>query len=234
MAGEPRPRRFTRSTELPLGALREPSRRSRRSRRRRAPGEIAIAVVGAHLSGMPLNGELRALNARFRRGRPTTAPDYRLYALAGHDAAEARPAARRRRQWRADRARDLGADRRRLSAASSPRSRRRCRSARSRLADGRQVQGLPGRSRRRSRARAISRISAAGARCGGNREGSQRTVNELACCCVTMFAAPPILQRLHVGLVFLAHREDMGAHRVGWRRRAGRAGSLTTTLSCST
>ena len=45
-----------------------------------AAGEIALAVVGAHLSGMPLNGELRALGARFSRPR-ATAPDYRLYAL---------------------------------------------------------------------------------------------------------------------------------------------------------
>src|SRR5262249_40083464 len=45
-------------------------------------GEVAIAVVGAHLSGMPLNGELTALGARFLR-KAETAPDYRLYALAG-------------------------------------------------------------------------------------------------------------------------------------------------------
>jgi len=45
-------------------------------------GEIALAVVGAHLSGMPLNGELRALNARLLRETRTTA-DYRLFALAG-------------------------------------------------------------------------------------------------------------------------------------------------------
>ena len=45
-------------------------------------GEIAIAVVGAHLSGMPLNGELRALNARLLR-TTTTAADYRLFALRG-------------------------------------------------------------------------------------------------------------------------------------------------------
>ena len=43
--------------------------------------EIAIAVVGAHLSGMPLNGELRALDARLLEAT-STAPDYRLYALA--------------------------------------------------------------------------------------------------------------------------------------------------------
>lgn len=43
---------------------------------------IEIVVVGAHLSGMPLNGELTSLGASFRRAVTTTA-DYRLYALAG-------------------------------------------------------------------------------------------------------------------------------------------------------
>ncbi|HEY1944241.1 MAG TPA: allophanate hydrolase [Roseiarcus sp.] len=42
--------------------------------------EIEIAVVGAHLSGLPLNGELKALGARFVREAGTRA-DYRLYAL---------------------------------------------------------------------------------------------------------------------------------------------------------
>jgi allophanate hydrolase len=42
--------------------------------------EIAIAVVGAHLSGMALNGELQALDARLLE-EAVTAPDYRLYAL---------------------------------------------------------------------------------------------------------------------------------------------------------
>jgi allophanate hydrolase len=42
--------------------------------------EIAIAVVGAHLSGMALNGELQALGARLLEAT-TTAPDYKLYAL---------------------------------------------------------------------------------------------------------------------------------------------------------
>ena len=46
----------------------------------RAAGEIAIAVVGAHLSGMPLNGELKALGGRLLE-ETATAPDYRLYAL---------------------------------------------------------------------------------------------------------------------------------------------------------
>jgi allophanate hydrolase len=43
---------------------------------------IDIAVVGLHLSGMPLNGELRALGAAFSRAARTTA-SYRLYALGG-------------------------------------------------------------------------------------------------------------------------------------------------------
>jgi len=47
-----------------------------------AAHETAIAVVGAHLSGMPLNGELTALGARFLKAT-TTAADYRLFALAG-------------------------------------------------------------------------------------------------------------------------------------------------------
>jgi allophanate hydrolase len=42
--------------------------------------EIPIAVVGAHLSGMALNGELKALNGRLVE-TAKTAPDYRLYAL---------------------------------------------------------------------------------------------------------------------------------------------------------
>lgn len=50
-------------------------------------GEIAIAVVGAHLSGMPLNGELTTLGGRFLE-KTATAPDYRLFALAGTNPAK--------------------------------------------------------------------------------------------------------------------------------------------------
>ena len=42
--------------------------------------EITIAVVGAHLSGMALNSELRVLGGRMLEAT-TTAPDYKLYAL---------------------------------------------------------------------------------------------------------------------------------------------------------
>ncbi|QQO19273.1 allophanate hydrolase [Bradyrhizobium diazoefficiens] len=41
---------------------------------------IPIAVVGAHLSGMVLNGELKALDGRLIEAAKT-APDYKLYAL---------------------------------------------------------------------------------------------------------------------------------------------------------
>lgn len=46
------------------------------------PSEILLAVVGAHLSGQPLNGQLTERNARLVR-QTRTAPDYRLYALEG-------------------------------------------------------------------------------------------------------------------------------------------------------
>jgi allophanate hydrolase len=43
-------------------------------------GDFAVAVVGAHMSGMALNGELRTLGARLIE-HAVTAPDYKLYAL---------------------------------------------------------------------------------------------------------------------------------------------------------
>ena len=45
-------------------------------------GETAVAVVGAHLSGLPLNGQLTSRGGRFLQATET-APDYRLYALPG-------------------------------------------------------------------------------------------------------------------------------------------------------
>jgi allophanate hydrolase len=59
----------TGSVQPPLAPLRIP-----------ASGDIPIAVVGAHLSGMALNSELRTLGARLLEST-ATAPDYRLYAL---------------------------------------------------------------------------------------------------------------------------------------------------------
>ncbi|MGI4780017.1 MAG: allophanate hydrolase [Janthinobacterium lividum] len=43
---------------------------------------VQVAVVGAHLRGMPLNGQLTGRDARLLR-ETTTAPIYRLYALPG-------------------------------------------------------------------------------------------------------------------------------------------------------
>ncbi len=50
--------------------------------RRAAAGEIALAVCGAHMSGLPLNGELTGRGGRLIRAC-STAPAYRLHALAG-------------------------------------------------------------------------------------------------------------------------------------------------------
>ncbi|WP_375455871.1 allophanate hydrolase [uncultured Methylobacterium sp.] len=67
---------------VPIGASAEPVPAPAESPARAAPGEIELAVVGAHLSGLALNGELTGLGARFLRAVPT-APDYRLHALPG-------------------------------------------------------------------------------------------------------------------------------------------------------
>lgn len=46
------------------------------------PDEMAIAVCGAHMAGLPLNGQLTSRGGRFLRAT-MTAGDYRLYALNG-------------------------------------------------------------------------------------------------------------------------------------------------------
>jgi allophanate hydrolase len=75
-------REFHAATGLPLGALGYKQPPLSRRPTRPAEGEVPLAVVGAHLSGMPLNGELRGVGARLIE-RAVTAPHYRLYALAG-------------------------------------------------------------------------------------------------------------------------------------------------------
>jgi allophanate hydrolase len=75
-------RAFHAATRLPLGALDYAQPLLTEETPALAPGEIVLAVVGAHLSGMPLNGELRALGARLIEDTKTTA-HYRLYALPG-------------------------------------------------------------------------------------------------------------------------------------------------------
>jgi allophanate hydrolase len=75
-------RQFHAATGLPLGALKAMQPPLPKTSTALAVGEIALAVVGAHLSGMPLNGELRAAGGRLLEAA-VTAPHYKLYALAG-------------------------------------------------------------------------------------------------------------------------------------------------------
>jgi allophanate hydrolase len=72
---------FHADTGLPLGALKLPQPALTPMSKLPAYGEAAVAVVGAHLSGLPLNGELRTLGGRLLEAAKT-APEYRLYALS--------------------------------------------------------------------------------------------------------------------------------------------------------
>ena len=73
---------FHADTQLPLGALKAPQAKLAPLANVAADDEIAVAVVGAHLSGLPLNGELTSLGGRLLEATKT-APDYKLYALNG-------------------------------------------------------------------------------------------------------------------------------------------------------
>ena len=66
----------------PMGATGRPAAAPAPRALRAAPGLIEIAVVGAHLSGMPLNHELTQRGGVFLR-EVETAPDYALFALPG-------------------------------------------------------------------------------------------------------------------------------------------------------
>jgi allophanate hydrolase len=69
-------------TDLPLGATGSPRPPVSPVQSHVPEGMIAVAVVGAHLAGLPLNRELLDLGGVFVRAA-RTAPDYRFYALAG-------------------------------------------------------------------------------------------------------------------------------------------------------
>ena len=74
--------RFHHATGLTLGATGMPMPAPEPPPVIAQPATVKVAVVGAHLSGMPLNGQLTDRGARLLR--PTeTAPQYRLYALPG-------------------------------------------------------------------------------------------------------------------------------------------------------
>ena len=46
------------------------------------PREMAVVLVGAHMTGLPLNGQIAGLGGRFL-ARTATAPKYRLFRLPG-------------------------------------------------------------------------------------------------------------------------------------------------------
>jgi allophanate hydrolase len=75
-------RAFHADTALPLGATGKPQPPLAAIPALAADNEISVAVVGAHLSGMPLNRELTAFGARFLE-ETATAADYRLFLLPG-------------------------------------------------------------------------------------------------------------------------------------------------------
>lgn len=75
-------RAFHAASGLPLGATGKPQPALAPLPSAARAGMIEIALVGAHLSGMPLNGELTGLGGTFLRSTTTTA-DYRLFALPG-------------------------------------------------------------------------------------------------------------------------------------------------------
>jgi allophanate hydrolase len=76
--------RFHHATGLTQGAMGTPLPAPRAIRGLAAEGAdmLPLAVVGAHLSGMPLNGQLTERGATLLR-TATTSPAYRLHALPG-------------------------------------------------------------------------------------------------------------------------------------------------------
>jgi allophanate hydrolase len=77
-------RRWERATDLPAGRDLAPLRREPISSTKALAAEpsLTLAVVGAHLQGLPLHGQLVERRCRLLQ-RTHTAPHYRLYALAG-------------------------------------------------------------------------------------------------------------------------------------------------------
>lgn len=73
---------FHADTQLPIGSKKLPHPAMTVLPQCDAMDQIAIAVVGAHLSGMALNRELTDLGGRLVK-TAVTAPDYKLYVLSG-------------------------------------------------------------------------------------------------------------------------------------------------------
>ena len=74
--------RFHQATGLALGATGQPLPAPEPIAGVEDEPRVQVAVVGAHLSGMPLNGQLTEREGRLLRSASTSA-DYRLYALPG-------------------------------------------------------------------------------------------------------------------------------------------------------
>lgn len=74
--------RWQADTGLPLGATGQPFPARDFPTLAGADGMVQVAVCGAHLSGLPLNGQLTQRGGRLLR-TVRSAPEYRFYALAG-------------------------------------------------------------------------------------------------------------------------------------------------------
>jgi allophanate hydrolase len=74
--------RYLNSNPTPLGATQRQRPSEVQSLAQPAPDMIDVAVVGAHLSGMPLNNQLTERQGVYLE-QTLTSPDYRLYALPG-------------------------------------------------------------------------------------------------------------------------------------------------------
>ena len=74
--------RWQADTGLPLGATGQPLPEQTFSVSPGADGMVQVAVCGAHLSGLPLNGQLTQRDGRLLRS-VRSSPEYRFYALAG-------------------------------------------------------------------------------------------------------------------------------------------------------
>ncbi|MDO9638001.1 MAG: hypothetical protein Q7J44_05615 [Pseudotabrizicola sp.] len=68
--------------QVPMGATGKPLPATALPQPAPLPGETAIAPVGAHMAGLPLNPQITSLGGRFLEATET-APCYRLFALAG-------------------------------------------------------------------------------------------------------------------------------------------------------
>lgn len=75
-------REFVAAATLPLGCGHSPSPALPPLAPAMEPGRLDVCVFGAHLSGMPLNGDLKAMGARFVRAAKTV-PAYRMKLIPG-------------------------------------------------------------------------------------------------------------------------------------------------------